>query len=79
LAVPKEIRAEQLPESHRYAYRKKVCRGEFSLRRCKGRPEVSNGREKIERAARSLWDFGEFLHKYAKIPINEAPLGVCKV
>jgi hypothetical protein len=28
---------------------------------------------------RSLWDFGEFLHVYAKIPINVAPLGVCKV
>jgi hypothetical protein len=28
---------------------------------------------------RSLWDFGEFLHIYAKIPINGAPLGVCKV
>ncbi|MDR1900797.1 MAG: hypothetical protein LBQ88_00745, partial [Treponema sp.] len=28
---------------------------------------------------RSLWDFGEFLHEYAKIPINGALLGVCKV
>jgi hypothetical protein len=28
------------------------------------------------RKARSLWDFGEFLHIYAKIPIIGAPLGV---
>ncbi|MDR1905284.1 MAG: nitroreductase family protein [Treponema sp.] len=35
-------------------------------------------------APRSLWDFGEFLHIHAKIPINGAPrtfgsMGVCKV
>jgi hypothetical protein len=32
-----------------------------------------------QQTPRSLWDFGEFLHEYAKIPINGAPLGVCKV
>jgi hypothetical protein len=33
----------------------------------------------LTRRSRSLWDFGEFLHIHAKIPINGAPLGVCKV
>jgi hypothetical protein len=28
--------------------------------------------------SRSLWDFGEFLHIHAKIPINGAPWAVCK-
>jgi hypothetical protein len=33
----------------------------------------------VPQAPRSLWHFGEFLHIHAKIPINGAPLGVCKV